>query len=249
MKQNYIRHVLYLRNIVAYDHAFWYTFVKWYFQAFFHFFKLLILGVVREVKGQKMVQNDKKFCLSHSISQEPYIIWLSFVVHICKMMISPVVFFHYFKYRIFQIVSGVKEQKIVQNGKKFCPSQSSSQEPDMCKMIMSPQVFFIFLKILILQIVSGVKEQKMTQNDKTLCSPHSISQEPCIIWLSFMVHICKIIISLCVLFLFSGSPGWWKGRKWSKMTKYSVCHTLYFRNYTSYDLHLWFTSVIYGTQV
>ena len=47
----------------------------------------------RQVKGQKTNQNDKKFCLSCSISQEPYIIWLSFMVHLCKMTISPVVFF------------------------------------------------------------------------------------------------------------------------------------------------------------
>ena len=34
----------------------------------FHFFKILIFRVVRRVKGQKVVQNDKKFCLLHSIS-------------------------------------------------------------------------------------------------------------------------------------------------------------------------------------
>ena len=27
------------------------------------------------------------------------------------------------------------------------------------------------------------------------------------------------------------------------MTKISVCHTLYFRNHISYDLHLWYTCV------
>ena len=41
---------------------------------FFSFFKIFIFQVVRRVKGQKIVQNDKKFCLSNSISQEPYII-------------------------------------------------------------------------------------------------------------------------------------------------------------------------------
>ena len=41
---------------------------------FFHFFKILIFLVVRRVKWQKMAQNDKKFCLSHSISQELYLI-------------------------------------------------------------------------------------------------------------------------------------------------------------------------------
>ena len=41
---------------------------------FFHFIKILIYWVVGRVKGQKMVQNEKKLCLSRSISQEPYII-------------------------------------------------------------------------------------------------------------------------------------------------------------------------------
>ena len=38
------------------------------------------------VKGQKIVQNDKKFCLLQSIFQEAYIIWLWFLIHMCKMM-------------------------------------------------------------------------------------------------------------------------------------------------------------------
>ena len=48
---------------------------------FFLFFKILIFQVVSGVKGQKLAKNDKQFCLSRSISQEPYIIWSSFVVH------------------------------------------------------------------------------------------------------------------------------------------------------------------------
>ena len=70
--------------------------------------KIIISSVLR-VKGQKMVQIDKKLlCL---ISQEPCIIWSSFMVHTCKRIISPVfnnvylrkhtsfiwLFFHYFK--------------------------------------------------------------------------------------------------------------------------------------------------------
>ena len=43
-------------------------------RSFFLFFKILIFWVVRGVKGQKMAQNEKKLCLSCSISQEPYII-------------------------------------------------------------------------------------------------------------------------------------------------------------------------------
>ena len=87
-----------------------------------------------------MVQNDKKCFWSHSISQEPFIVWLSF---------------YFFKFLIFRVVSWVKGQKIVHNDKKFCLSNSVSQEPciiwswflvHVCKMMISPTVFFIFSK-------------------------------------------------------------------------------------------------------
>ena len=83
---------------------------------FFHFFKILIFQAVKGVKGQKMLQNDKKFCLSHSISQEPYIIWLSFMVHMCKMIISPGVLLSFSKFW-FSGLSEVKGQKLAQNEK------------------------------------------------------------------------------------------------------------------------------------
>ena len=57
-------------------------------RVFFDFFKILIFWVHKRVKGQKTVQNDKKLCVLRSISQEPYIILLSFIVQMCKM-ISP----------------------------------------------------------------------------------------------------------------------------------------------------------------
>ena len=44
--------------------------------------------VVSRAKWQKMTQNDKKKCLSRSISHEAYII-SSFMVHMCKRRISP----------------------------------------------------------------------------------------------------------------------------------------------------------------
>ena len=40
---------------------------------FLSLFQILIFMVSSGVKGQKMPQNDKKLCLSHSISQEAYI--------------------------------------------------------------------------------------------------------------------------------------------------------------------------------
>ena len=61
----------------------------------FYFSKILIFWVVRRVKGQKMAENDIKN-LSHSMSQELYFIWLWFLVHMCKVMISPAFFFPFF---------------------------------------------------------------------------------------------------------------------------------------------------------
>ena len=90
-----------------------------------HFFKISIFWVVRggrESKRAKKVQNDNNFCLLHSISQEPYIIWLSFMLHICKIIISPGIWFHFSKILSFWVVRGVKGQNMVQNDKKSCPS-------------------------------------------------------------------------------------------------------------------------------
>ena len=44
-------------------------------------------------------------------------------------------------------------------------------------------------------------------------------------------------------FWLSRLSGGWKGKKWPKKTKISVCHTLYFRNHISYDVDLWYTCI------
>ena len=77
---------------------------------FFHFFKIFIFWDVERVKGQKKAQNGKKFCPSQSIYQELYIIWLWFLVNMCKLMIS-----HFFKILIFRAFRGVKVQKMTHN--------------------------------------------------------------------------------------------------------------------------------------
>ena len=86
----------------------------------FWFFKFLGDGGEGGAKGQKIVH--KKLFLLHLISKEPYIIWLSFVVHKCKLMISPGFFFFNFDF-------SVKGQKMVQNEKRFFLLNSISQEP------------------------------------------------------------------------------------------------------------------------
>ena len=75
---------------------------------FFHVLKMLIFWVVREVKVQKVDWNDKKFCQLCSIFQEPYIICLSFVVHKCKLIISPGFFFVFLRFWFFVLLGGSK---------------------------------------------------------------------------------------------------------------------------------------------
>ena len=98
------------------------------FRVFFHFIKISILWVLRGVKGQEVVQNDKDSIMSHFISQEPFIIWFSFILQMCKMVISPGVFFN-FKSLIFWVVRGLKWQKMVQYDKDFCLLHLIFQEP------------------------------------------------------------------------------------------------------------------------
>ena len=121
---------------------------------FFRFFKIVFLGFWRG-KRAKNCRKWQKFCLSFSISQELFILWLPFMVCMCKMIISPGFFFHFFKILILRVVEGTKVQKITQNDKKFCLSHVISQEPfiiwssfmvDMCKKIISPGAFFSLKK-------------------------------------------------------------------------------------------------------
>ena len=101
---------------VAYDHDFWCICVTWYLQVFFHVSKLWCWWIGRKKNGPKW--NSPK-CPSRSISQEPYIIWLSFMVHLCKMVIAPGVFFHSFKILIFWVHMGAEGQKTGWKGKKW----------------------------------------------------------------------------------------------------------------------------------
>ena len=96
MRKNSVCRAAYLENHTSYDFHLWYTCVKWQiYRHFFHFFKTLIFQVVRRVIVQKMAQNECFLCL---ISQEPYLIWSSFTVHMCNRILSPVFwfFFHLF---------------------------------------------------------------------------------------------------------------------------------------------------------
>ena len=129
----------------------------------------------------------KKIFLLRSLSQEPCIIWLSFMVHMCKMIISPGVFFN-FKILIFQVVRGLKGQKMTQNVENFCffctlyfrnhiSHDLYLWYTWMYKRIISPGNFFHFLWKFWFYFIwfwfSGslwgvIKRQKMAKNDKKL---------------------------------------------------------------------------------
>ena len=116
----YLRHVPYLRNIIVCDNDFRYTCEKWwYFCMFFcHFF---YNWVVSGVKGQKITQNDKIFCLLHFMSQEPYISLL-LIMHLCKMMMYPGLLLVFSKFWF------SRGQKMVKSEKKFSLLHTISQE-------------------------------------------------------------------------------------------------------------------------
>ena len=150
------------------------------------------------INDKKIVQNDKNVCLSRSLSQEPYVIWSSFMVHMCKMKIFRGKFFHFFKIFIFWVVERVKGQKKAQNGKKFCPSHSIYQElniiwlwflVNMCKLMISH-----FFKILIFRAFRGVKVQKMTHNYQFLSIALYI--------FGTVDHIIRVLVHKCEIIIF-----------------------------------------------
>ena len=97
-------HVQYLRNSMAYDHDFWCKYVKWkYLQIFiFIFSKFWFFGLLW-VTGQKMAQNDKKFCHASCLRKH---IWLSFMVRIWRMIISSGIFFMFSKFLFSRCLDG-----------------------------------------------------------------------------------------------------------------------------------------------
>ena len=105
----------YLRNHSSWDHNFWsmckmmISLGRFSIFSKFWFFGLFV--------GQKMTKwpKMKRFCLSHFILQEPYILWFSFMVGMCKMIISSGVFFIFLKFWF----SGLLGGKRVKNCQKW----------------------------------------------------------------------------------------------------------------------------------
>ena len=116
--------------------------------------KILIFWVHRVVKGRKMVWYDKKLFLWCSISQEP----LYHMIVICGANVwndnISRCFFNV-KILIFQVVKGLKGQKMAQNVENFCRTLHFRNHTAydlhlwytcVYKRIISPSIFFHFFQ-------------------------------------------------------------------------------------------------------
>ena len=101
MTNNYVCRTPYLSRHTSFDCVFCCWNLKWWHLQMLSSF--LFSGLLGVGKGQKMAQNDKNN-LSHSVSQELYLMWrFWFLVHMCKMMISPAIFYNFFTIVIFWV--------------------------------------------------------------------------------------------------------------------------------------------------
>ena len=140
----------------------------------------------------------------------------------CKVKISPGVFF-IVKILIFQVVKGLKGQKMPQNVESFCLWHLVFQETYIVlssftehiyvwKDNISRHFFSFFSKFWYLESLGTwgreVKGQKMAQNDNIFCLSHSVSKELYIIWLWFLVPMYKMMISQANFFIFQNFVFW-----------------------------------------
>ena len=99
MTKHSVYRTWYLRNHSSYDHHLRYIHE---YKMFFLFFQNFDFLGCLEGQRENMPQNDKKLCTLHFISQEPYIIWSWFMVHMCKRIIFPSVFYIFWNFN-FQV--------------------------------------------------------------------------------------------------------------------------------------------------
>ena len=92
-KHKFVCFIPYLSKHASYDHVFCCTSLKWWHvQMLFLFFKILVFWFQHLGRRAKNDPKSQKI-LFHCVSQELHLIWLWFLVRMCKMMISPTIFF------------------------------------------------------------------------------------------------------------------------------------------------------------
>ena len=123
MTKHFVCCTPYLRIHTSYDCHLWYTGLKLYLQEIISFFQSFYFpgcqGVKKGEKRSKLIKNFVMLDISRAIHH-----MIVIYVHICNMIVSPSIFssFFFFLILIFQVVSGVKGQKMTKNDKKFCQS-------------------------------------------------------------------------------------------------------------------------------
>ena len=88
-------------------------------------------------KDSERAKNSQKWqentYLLHLIFQEPYIIWSTFIVHICKRIISSGSFFFFSKIWFLGSLGG-KRKKMAENDKKILSVSLRTKEPLMIRL-------------------------------------------------------------------------------------------------------------------
>ena len=149
----------------------------------------------------------KEFCLVHFISQEPYTVWLSFMVHLCKMMISPGVSFIFSKFWFSWLlggrsVKGKKWSKMRKNSVYCAPYLRNHTSYDFHWWYSGENDNAKISKFWFFGLLGGSKA-KIAQNENKLFPLHCISLEPFIIWLCFLLHNFKMMTSPDAFFILS----------------------------------------------
>ena len=138
-----------------------------------------------------MTQNDKKISLLCLISQESYMIWSSFIVHLCNAKGEG--FFTFFQIFLIGVNSGVKCKKWPKMTKSL--SHSVFQGTYImwswilvCVKGWHLQIIFSFFQNFDFPGCQGSKSTKNSPKWQKLCLSHFISQELYLIRLWFLLH-------------------------------------------------------------
>ena len=121
-----------------------------------------------------MGQDDRKLCLLYSTSQEAYIIWFWFLIHMCKMMTLQDAFFIVLKFWFSWLLEGYEGKKWPKMTKnsvcltpylRNCTSYNCGFWYTCVKWWYLQHFFFIFSKFWFFGVFRGEgKGQKMTHN-------------------------------------------------------------------------------------
>ena len=128
------------------------------------------------------------------MSQETYIIWLRFVVHKCKMMISSCACFIFSTFWFLMFLVGEKVKKWTRKKKNSICCGPYLKNHTLCNHT---------IHVIGGGGGGGAGGKKMAPNRKIICLSHSISQELYLIWLWCLVHMCKMMISPAIFSFFS----------------------------------------------